>query len=707
MAKTKNNYRKKISKKELRDQIGARSVGLFMIFFVAFVILLFNLLRIIWQDGDTFRQRVLSQAIQREGDSYIEFKRGDIKDRNGIVLAGTKQIYKLIFDPKLINKEVEEDKSGQKRKTILKNITLKLLEKNGIRTQSELENLLREKKNFNYIVLEKEMEFEDFKEIKEVIDDSKALVHFWEKEIKEEGMSEEAVDNMKNWLEKSRALGIFYEVHHKRKYPYPTLAPELIGFVKKDNKGEGGIEEYYNEMLIGEVGRKYGVLDSNTIAVDKEVDATDGYQIMLNIDYSIQKYITDAMNDYLKDHNPKSVTIVVADPRNMNILGLKSYPSFSQDSPYEIEDLELPADVEIVEKSINAIILERKKELLKVRIEEVEAERERLAQEQASTIPLPTLEEIKDEEVITEEERASMRKNLLLQNRWKNIALTNGYEPGSIFKAITYAVGAEENKFNEDNFHYCKGGLQVANHYIRCNKLSGHATQTAEQGLSNSCNVVFMNIGANIGRDLFYNYQHKFGFGSLTGIDLAGETSQRKNIYSKEELNEVQLATSSFGQGFNVTPIQMITAFSALINGGNLYEPHVVHKIFDKDGNLFEVKDKTLIRQVVSEETSHKIRHALKGVVDEGTGRAAKIAGYEIGGKTATSEKQPRGNGKYTVSFMGFAPIENPEVITLVIVDEPEGAYQDSRIPSVIFRNCMENIMPYLHIFKAESAEEK
>lgn len=707
MAKTKNNYRKKISKKELRDQIGARSVGLFMIFFVAFVILLFNLLRIIWQDGDTFRQRVLSQAIQREGDSYIEFKRGDIKDRNGIVLAGTKQIYKLIFDPKLINKEVEEDKSGQKRKTILKNITLKLLEKNGIRTQSELENLLREKKNFNYIVLEKEMEFEDFKEIKEVIDDSKALVHFWEKEIKEEGMSEEAVDNMKNWLEKSRALGIFYEVHHKRKYPYPTLAPELIGFVKKDNKGEGGIEEYYNEMLIGEVGRKYGVLDSNTIAVDKEVDATDGYQIMLNIDYSIQKYITDAMNDYLKDHNPKSVTIVVADPRNMNILGLKSYPSFSQDSPYEIEDLELPADVEIVEKSINAIILERKKELLKVRIEEVEAERERLAQEQASTIPLPTLEEIKDEEVITEEERASMRKNLLLQNRWKNIALTNGYEPGSIFKAITYAVGAEENKFNEDNFHYCKGGLQVANHYIRCHKLSGHATQTAEQGLSNSCNVVFMNIGANIGRDLFYNYQHKFGFGSLTGIDLAGETSQRKNIYSKEELNEVQLATSSFGQGFNVTPIQMITAFSALINGGNLYEPHVVHKIFDKDGNLFEVKDKTLIRQVVSEETSHKIRHALKGVVDEGTGRAAKIAGYEIGGKTATSEKQPRGNGKYTVSFMGFAPIENPEVITLVIVDEPEGAYQDSRIPSVIFRNCMENIMPYLHIFKAESAEEK
>lgn len=740
MAKIKNNYRKKISKKELRDQIGARSVGLFMIFFVAFVILLFNLARIIWQDGETFRQRVLSQAIQREGDSYIEFKRGDIKDRNGIVLAGTKQIYKLIFDPKLINKEVEEDKGAQKRKTVLKNITLKLLEKNGIRTKSELENLLQEKKNFSYIVLEKEMEFEDFKEIKEVIDDPNALVEFWEKEIKEEGMSEEAVDSMKNWLAKSRALGIFYEVHHKRKYPYPTLAPELIGFVKKDNKGEGGIEEYYNEMLIGEVGRKYGVLDSNTIAVDKEVEATDGYQIMLNIDYSIQKYITDAMNDYLKDHNPKSVTIVVADPRNMNILGLKSYPSFSQDSPYEIEDLELPADVEIVEKSINAIILERKKELLKVRIEEVEAERERLAQEQAKkeaeekqnlnqeqgaqtqenssekkkeeveqvpTIPLPTLEEIKDEEVITEEERASMRKNLLLQNRWKNIALTNGYEPGSIFKAITYAVGAEENKFNEDNFHYCKGGLQVANHYIRCNKLSGHATQTAEQGLSNSCNVVFMNIGANIGRDLFYNYQHKFGFGSLTGIDLAGETSQRKNIYSKEELNEVQLATSSFGQGFNVTPIQMITAFSALINGGNLYEPHVVHKIFDKDGNLFEVKDKTLIRQVVSEETSRKIRHDLKGVVDVGTGRAAKIAGYEIGGKTATSEKQPRGNGKYTVSFMGFAPIENPEVITLVIVDEPEGAYQDSRIPSVIFHNCMENIMPYLHIFKAESAEEK
>ncbi len=692
MAENKKSADGKISKRELKKQMSRRAAFLFLLFIFAFVALFVRLWNIIQTDGESFRQKVLSQAIQREGDSYIESKRGEIMDRNGIVLAGTRRVYKLIFDAKLIHSLSDADK---------KNKTLTLLAKHNVRTQAELEKILQEKKEYNYIVLEQEMSYQDFKEIKEAIDSY-------------------------------QVSGLFYEEHNKREYPYPVLAPELIGFVKGDNTGEGGIEEYYNDMLIGEPGRKYGILNSKSIAADREVAAVDGYQIMLNIDYSIQKYITDAMNDYLKEHHPKSVTIIVADPRSMEILGLKSYPGFSLDSPYEIEDLERPDDVEMVEKSIVEIIAQRKKKIAADRIAEFEAEKRRLEEEQKTKeeaaqtagTPLsaeekaklkkalqeletkrPKLEDVSDSEVMDEQERASIRQNLLLQNRWKNIALTNGYEPGSIFKAITYAIGCEENKIAPDNRYYCTGGLQRANYFINCHKRSGHGYQTADQGLTNSCNVVFMELGASIGRDLFYEYQRKFGFGSLTGIDLAGETSQRKNIYAKKDLNEVQLATSSFGQGFNVTPIQMITAFSALINGGYLYEPHIVQKVFDTDGNLFEVKDRTLIRQVISEQSSVKIRHELRSVVDEGTGKTAKIAGYEIGGKTATSEKQPRGNGKYTVSFMGFAPVENPEVITLVIVDEPEGAYQDSRIPALIFRNCMEKIMPYLHIFKAEATE--
>lgn len=692
MAENKKSADGKIRKRELKKQMSRRAALLFLLFVFAFAVLFLRLWNIIQTDGESFRQKVLSQAIQREGDSYIESKRGEIMDRNGIVLAGTRRVYKLIFDAKLINSLSDVNK---------KNKTLALLTSHNVRTQAELEKLLQEKKEHNYIVLEQEMLYQDFKDIKEAIDSY-------------------------------QVSGLFYEEHNKREYPYPLLAPELIGFVKGDNSGEGGVEEYYNDMLMGETGRKYGILNSKSIAADKEVAAVDGYQVMLNIDYSIQKYITDAMNDYLKDHHPKSVTIIVADPRSMEILGMKSYPSFSLDSPYEIEDLERPDDVAMVEKSIDELILQRKKKILADRMIAFEAEKQKLAEEQKAKeeaakangtslsaeekakwkqsqqeleAKRPKLEDINSSEVIKEQERASMRKNLLLQNRWKNIALTNGYEPGSIFKAVTYAIGCEENKFAPDNRYYCSGGLQRANYFINCHKLSGHGYQTAEQGLTNSCNVVFMELGANIGRDLFYDYQRKFGFGSLTGIDLSGETSQRKNVYTKKDLNEVQLATSSFGQGFNVTPIQMITAFSALINGGYLYEPHIVQKVFDTEGNLFEVKDKTLIRQVISEQSSVKIRHALRSVVDEGTGKTAKIAGYEIGGKTATSEKQPRGNGKYTVSFMGFAPVENPEVITLVIVDEPEGAYQDSRIPALIFRNCMEKIMPYLHIFKAETAE--
>ena len=692
MAEKKKNADGKIGKRELKKQMSRRAAFLFLLFIFAFAVLFLRLWDIIQTDGESFRQKVLSQAIQREGDSYIESKRGEIMDRNGIVLAGTQRVYKLIFDAKLINSLDDAEK---------KNKVLTLLSENNIRPRAELEKILQEKKEYNYVVLEQEISYQNFKAIKE------------------------AIDNY-------QVSGIFYEERNKREYPYPVLAPELIGFVRGDNTGEGGIEEYYNDMLIGETGRKYGVLNSKSMAVDKEVAAVDGYQIMLNIDYSIQKYITDAINDYLKEHHPKSVTIIVADPRNMEILGLKSYPSFSLDSPYEIADLERPDDVALIEKSIEEIVVQRKKKILANRVAEFEAEQfkleeeQRIKEEKAKELgtPLsaeekeklakalkemeekrPKIEDIDDSEVIDEQERASMRKNLLLQNRWKNIALTNGYEPGSIFKAITYAIGCEEDKIEPNNQYYCSGGLQKANYFINCHKLTGHGYQTAEQGLTNSCNVVFMEMGANIGRDLFYDYQRKFGFGSLTGIDLAGETSQRKNIYAKKDLNEVQLATSSFGQGFNVTPIQMITAFSALINGGYLYEPHVVQKVFDTEGNLFAVKDRTLIRQVISEQSSAKIRHALRSVVDEGTGRTARIAGYEIGGKTATSEKQPRGNGKYTVSFMGFAPIENPEVIALVIVDEPEGAYQDSRIPALIFRNCMEKIMPYLRIFKAEAAE--
>lgn len=679
------NMKKTISRRNLKKQVMVRNFVMVALFFAVFIGLIGKLASIIFIDGASYEKRVLNQAIQREGDEYIAFKRGDIMDRNGIILAQTSQVYKLIFDAKLIN-SLNDDQ--------VRSRTLDLLVQNKVRSRAELEQILVEKKDFNYVVLNQGMTYKDFEPIKKSID-------------------------------QGQASGLFYEAFNKREYPYPTLAPELLGFVKGDNVGEGGIEEYYNDILIGEVGRQYGVLNNQTIAVDQEVDATHGYQLMLNIDYSIQKYITDAMNDYLKDHNPKSVTIIVADPRNMDILGLKSYPSFSQASPYDIQDLDLPADVEMVEKNIGAIILQKKKKLLQERLDAYDAEQKKKMAEaspgQKADDPAgqadspasaektdpnrPTIDQIQDEEVISPEERAGLRKQLLLQNRWKNIALTNGYEPGSIFKAITYAMAEEENKKNPENY-YCGGGLQKANYFIRCHKLSGHGVQTAEQGLTNSCNVVFMEIGAAVGRDLFFDYQHKFGFGAVTGIDLSGETSQRNNLYTKENLNAVQLATSSFGQGFNVTPIQMVTAFSALINGGYLYEPHVVRKVFDAEDNLFEVKDKTLIRQVISEETSFKVRHALKGVVDEGTGRGARVAGYEIGGKTATSEKQPRGNGKYTVSFIGFAPVENPEVITMVIVDEPEGAYQDSRIPAEIFRNCMVNIMPYLHIFKGGNGED-
>ncbi len=251
-----------------------------------------------------------------------------------------------------------------------------------------------------------------------------------------------------------------------------------------------------------------------------------------------------------------------------------------------------------------------------------------------------------------------------------------------------------------DDTYECYGSKRVANHRIHCWKPGGHGEQTMFEGLENSCNVVFMDLGDAIGRELFHQYQHMFGFGSVTGLDLSGEISSRNNVFTVDELNITELATSSFGQGFTVTPIQLITGFSSLVNGGYLYEPHLMKKVYN-DNQILESNNTMLIRQVISEEVSAITREALGGVVNEGTGKKASIAGYEIGGKTGTAEKWPRDDLHYIVSFIGFAPIENPEIVTLVVVDEPMGPKIDSRYAAGLFVDVMEDVMPYLHIFKS------
>ena len=307
---------------------------------------------------------------------------------------------------------------------------------------------------------------------------------------------------------------------------------------------------------------------------------------------------------------------------------------------------------------------------------------------------------------LTGEEKKDFRLEL-----WKNQVISNGYEPGSTFKPFTVAMALEEHRINLENDTFFCSGSKIpfpGEKPISCWKKSGHGEQTIFEALSNSCNVALMDIGLLVGRDFFYHYQQMFGFGAVTGIDLPGDVSMRNNLYKLDELDDVQLQTSSFGQGQELTPIQLIAAFAALINGGNLYEPQLMREIVASDGRLIMDNEPVILRKVISEEVSELTKEMLEVVVDEGTGKSAQIEGYSVGGKTGTAEEGDRDIKEYIVSFIGFSPTDNPEVIALVVVDKPKSEDASSIYAARIFKDMMTNILPYLRVPRvAEEIEGK
>jgi stage V sporulation protein D (sporulation-specific penicillin-binding protein) len=574
---------------------------LFFVFLVAFVLLIGQLTYIVLVEGKYYDLAVLQNAAKREESIKLNDKRGLIYDRNGIVLADSVSTYDLIFDAKLLD---ELDASTQDK-------TINFLSKELKFSEVELRTILEEQRSSHYVILGKNYSYSEFKEVKAAID---------------------------GYLVK----GLFYREGYTRIYPYPKLASDVIGFVDADLNGRIGIESVYNDYLKGTSGRIYGAVDSDKKLEVKEINAVNGANIMLTLDYSVQKHINDAIANYFETDQATRIHVIVMDPQNGEILGMANYPDYSLEQPYDVESFKT----------------------------------------------LKQFENKSDTDIL----------NLL----WGNENVNGSYEPGSTFKPFVVAAALEENKVNEEDRYHCEGSLKVGNYRISCWEPRGHGEQTIEEALANSCNVALMEIGETIGRDIFYDYQRMFGFGAQTGIDLTGETSARVNVYERDELNIVELATSSFGQGFNLTPIQLINGFSALINGGYLYEPHLMKKIYTEEQIVTSYEPK-LYRQVISEDVSHLLRQILGNVVNEGTGKKASIAGYQIGGKTGTAETSARDDSSYIVSFIGFAPVENPQVITLVVVEEPVGIKVNSRFAAKIFVDVMEDVMPYLNIFKEET----
>jgi len=584
---------------------------LFIVFILGFIFLIGKLTYIVMVEGKNYDLAVLQNAAKKEGSVTLNDKRGRIIDRNGIVLADSISTYGLIFDAKLLA-SLDED--------IQNNTKQFLYETLGISTD-KIDEILATERNNNYKIIGNGYSYSEFKEVKEKIDNY-------------------------------QVKGIFYLEDYERKYNYPELASDIIGFVNNEFVGSNGIEAYYDNYLSGTIGRIYGTINEDKMMEVQEVEAVDGADVMLTLDFTIQRYVNEAIDNYLAEYEATKLHVIVMDPNNGEILGMANWPDYSLDNPRDV------------------------------------------------------ISYVSDEEYaqMTEKDRVDF-----LYGMWKNENVTDGFEPGSTFKPFVYATALEENKVSINTIYTCYGQKQVADYSISCWKPEGHGEQTLLEGLQNSCNVMFMEVGESIGRHTFHQYQTLFGFGALTGIDIEGEESLRGQLHTEAGLNPVELATNSFGQTFEVTPIQLISGFSSLINGGHLYEPHLMKKIYT-DNQIIISDNVQKLRQVISEEVSKMTREALGGVVNEGTGKKAKIAGYEIGGKTGTAEKDDRDDVHYIVSFIGFAPIENPEIVTLVVVDEPvskpAGERINSKYAASIFVDVMEDVMPYLRIFKDELEDE-
>lgn len=452
--------------------------------------------------------------------------------------------------------------------------------------------------------------------------------------------------------------GIWLEEDYVRTYPYNTLASDVIGFTVDGNVGSNGIEASYNNTLNGTDGREYGYLDETSTVERTVKEAVNGDTVVSTIDLQVQSIVEKHILEFNEQHKneasagegSKNTAVIVMNPQNGEILAEASYPNY---------DLNQPRD------------------LTKYYTQE-------------------TIDAMSDEEQLE-----------TLNSLWNNFCVSDTYEPGSTFKPFTIAAGLETGILTGDETYYCGGVLHVGDHDIHCSNRDGHGTQTLKQALENSCNVALMEIGEALGAEEFCRYQELFGFGEYTGIDLPGEGETSGLLYTPENMDAASLATNAFGQNFNVTMTQLAASFCSLINGGNYYEPHVVKQIQDENGNVTENIDPVLVKKTISEETSEVIKDYMLGVVQEGTGASAAVEGYDIGGKTGTAEKLPRGNGKYLVSFIGYAPQENPEVVVYVVVDEPNVAAQaSSSYATELASGIMSEIFPYLGITKSSETAD-
>ena len=449
--------------------------------------------------------------------------------------------------------------------------------------------------------------------------------------------------------------GVKVDEDYKRYYPYGDLASKVLGFTGGDNQGIIGLEVIYEETLQGETGMILTVTDAKGIEVDtageRRVEPVPGWDLRISIDRNIQEYATKLAEQACATKEADSVYIIAMDPQNGEILAMVNYPEFDLNDPYTLPELtEWKEDGSIAVVDPSTLTAEQKQEKLNA--------------------------------------------------MWRNGCINDTYEPGSTFKIITAAAGLEERVVTTESTFSCPGFIIVDDRKIRCHKIGGHGTQTFVQCMQNSCNPALISVGLRLGVDNYYKYFEQFGLKKRTGIDLPGEAATI--MHKKEDMGNVELATVAFGQSFQITAIQLLTTASSIINGGNRVTPHLGMEALNRDGEVEQVFTYPVETGIVSEETSATMRYILETVVAEGSGRNGQVQGFRVGGKTATSQTLPRGSGRYISSFIGFAPADDPQVIAIAIINNPQGVYYGGQVAAPIIRQLYENILPYLGLEKTE-----
>ena len=627
-------------------------IWLFMIILFCFIGLSVRLIVINRNKGQEYTKQVFSQ--QAYENETIPYKRGKITDCKGTVLADSQLVYNVIVDSKAV---LSNDNYLEP--------TLDALEKLGADAE-RVREYMQKNPSSQYFIARKNLPYSEKKKYDTQL---------------EEGIKEEDAQKLGDkYRYYSNIKGIWFESNYSRTYPSGDLISDVIGFANGANEGSFGLEEYYNDILNGTEGRIYGYLDDNLSLERTTVAARDGDNLVLTIDENIQSIVVKHLKRFGEqyqdnDHygnGANNIGCIIMDVNNGEIKAMASYPTFDLSDPYDTDAL------------LGMPLLTDSGELTGDYISK-------------TTISL-----------LSEEERLQALTSL-----WRNYCISSTYEPGSVSKPFTVAAGLETGAVSPDDTYYCEGYLDVAGNKIGCHNIYGDGTLTVGEAVERSCNVALMYMADDIGYEDFCEYQNIFNFGLRTNIDLADEARTENLIYKAEDMGEADLATNSFGQNFDVTMIQMITAFSSIVNGGIYYEPHIVSKITSPSGATVKTIEPRILKKTVSEETSTLLKEYMVQVVEgeNGTGKTARPAGYRIGGKTGTAETLPRDNGEYVVSFMGYAPVDDPQIAIYVVVDRPnveKGEKQaDAKFATGIVRNILTEVLPYMNIYMTEELTDE